>query len=66
MVKLLIYIFFFLLSSRKIITIIPNPKESTSVDVKLITGSGLFHIYPLFPMPEAYSAFKEIKKEIIG
>ena len=36
------------------------------VDVKLITGSGLFHIYPLFPMPEAYSAFKEIKKEIIG
>ncbi len=35
------------------------------VNVKLVTGSGLFHIYPLFPMPEAYSAFKEIKNEIM-
>lgn len=35
------------------------------VDVKFIEGDGLFHIYPLFPMPEAKSAFKEIKKEII-
>lgn len=36
------------------------------VNVKLIVGSQLFHIYPLFPIPEARSAFKEIKKEIIG
>jgi acetyl esterase/lipase len=35
------------------------------VDVKLIAGEGLFHIYPLFPIPEAKKAFKEIKKEII-
>ena len=35
------------------------------VNVRLIVGSGLFHIYPLFPMPEARSAFKEIKKEIL-
>lgn len=36
------------------------------VNVKLVIGNGLFHIYPLFPIPEALSAFKEIKKEIIG
>ena len=35
------------------------------VDYKLIVGEGLFHIYPLFPMPEARTAFKEIKKEIM-
>jgi acetyl esterase/lipase len=35
------------------------------VSVKFIEGNGLFHIYPLFPMPEAKKAFKEIKKEII-
>jgi acetyl esterase/lipase len=35
------------------------------VDVKLITGNGLFHIYPMFPIPEARGAFKEIKKEIM-
>ena len=40
--------------------------KNDGVNVKLVTGSGLFHIYPLFPMPEAYSAFKEIKKEIIN
>ena len=37
-----------------------------NVNVKFITGKGLFHIYPLFPIPEARNAFKEIKKEIIG
>ena len=31
---------------------------------KLITGKGLFHIYPLFPIPEAKKAFEEMKKEI--
>ncbi|WP_405268205.1 alpha/beta hydrolase fold domain-containing protein [Methanobrevibacter sp.] len=40
--------------------------KSDGVNVKLVTGSGLFHIYPLFPIPEAIGAFKEIKKEIIG
>lgn len=39
--------------------------ERDGVDVKLITGPGLFHIYPLFPIPEAKGAFKEIKKEIM-
>ena len=34
-------------------------------NVRLITGDGLFHIYPLFPMPEAKKAFKEIKREIM-
>ena len=36
------------------------------VNVRFITGEGLFHIYPLFPSPEAKKAFKEIKKEIMG
>ena len=36
------------------------------VNVKLIIGTGLFHIYPLFPIPEAWRAFKEVKNEIIG
>ena len=44
---------------------VENLKEN-NVDVKFITGEGLFHIYPLFPMPEAKEAFKELKKEIIG
>lgn len=39
--------------------------KKDGVNVKLVIGSGLFHIYPLFPIPEARSAFKEIKKEII-
>lgn len=40
--------------------------KEDDVDVKFIEGDGLFHIYPLFPMPEARKALKEIKKEIIG
>lgn len=39
--------------------------KNSYVNVKFITGEGLFHIYPLFPIPEAKTAFKEIKKEII-
>ena len=35
------------------------------VNVRLIVGKELFHIYPLFPIPEARGALKEIKKEII-
>ena len=40
--------------------------KNDGVDVKFITGEDQFHIYPLFPSPEARNAFKEIKKEIIG
>lgn len=40
--------------------------KNDGVDVRFITGEGLFHIYPLFPSPEAKKAFKEIKKEIMG
>lgn len=40
--------------------------KKCNVDVKFIKGEGLFHIYPLFPSPEAKKAFKEVKKEIIG
>ena len=36
--------------------------KSSNVNVKFITGDGLFHIYPLFPIPEAKGAFGEIKK----
>lgn len=32
---------------------------------KLIIGEGLFHIYPLFPIPEAKKAFNEVKNEIM-
>lgn len=39
--------------------------KKDGVDVKLITGNGLFHIYPMFPILEARGAFKEIKKEIM-
>lgn len=50
---------------RDIEKYVDNLKKE-NVDVKFITGPGLFHIYPLFPSPEAKKAFKEIKKEIIG
>lgn len=36
---------------------------NNGVDAELIVGEGLFHIYPLFPIPEAISALKKIKKE---
>ena len=39
--------------------------KNDGVDVRFIEGEGLFHIYPMFPIPEARKAFKEIKKEII-
>lgn len=39
--------------------------KKDNVNVKFITGKGMFHIYPLFPSPEARSAFKELKKEIM-
>lgn len=38
--------------------------RNDGVDVKFIKCNGMFHIYPLFPIPEARKAFKEIKKEI--
>lgn len=34
-------------------------------NIRLVSGEGLFHIYPLFPIPEARKAFKEIKKGIM-
>ena len=39
--------------------------KASDVNYRLIVGKGLFHIYPLFPIPEAKDAFKEIKKEIM-
>ncbi|MBE6500573.1 MAG: alpha/beta hydrolase [Methanobrevibacter thaueri] len=39
--------------------------KKDNVNVRFIIGKGLFHIYPLFPIPEAKRAFKEIKKEIM-
>lgn len=50
---------------KDIIKYVDNLKRD-GVDVRLIEGNGLFHIYPMFPMPEARKAFKEIKKEIMG
>lgn len=50
---------------KDIIKYVDNLKRD-GVDVRLIEGNGLFHIYPMFPMPEAREAFKEIKKEING
>ena len=38
--------------------------KNDGVSVELIVGSGMFHIYPLFPMPEAISAFKKIREII--
>ena len=37
--------------------------KEDGVDARLIVGEGMFHIYPLFPSPEAWDAFKELKKE---
>ena len=39
--------------------------KKDNVNVRFITEEGLFHIYPLFPIPEAKKAFKEIKNEIM-
>ena len=38
--------------------------KNDKIDVKLIEGENLFHIYPLFPNPEAKEAMKIIKNEI--
>ena len=50
---------------KDIVKYVENLKRD-GVDVKFVEGNGLFHIYPMFPMPEARKAFKEIKKEING
>lgn len=47
-----------------ILQYVENLKKN-GVDVRFITGHGLFHIYPMFPIPEARKAFGEIKKEIL-
>jgi acetyl esterase/lipase len=38
--------------------------KNDGVNVRLVVGSGLFHIYPLFPIPEARVALKEIEEII--
>ena len=38
--------------------------KKENVNVKLIIGPELYHIYPLFPIPEAKKAFKVIKNEL--
>jgi len=38
--------------------------KNSGVDVKFITGDNLFHIYPLFPIPEAKRDFKILKNEL--
>lgn len=38
--------------------------KNDGVNVDLIVGSRLFHIYPLFPIPEARAAFKKIREII--
>lgn len=40
--------------------------KDEDVNVRFIEAEGLFHVYPMFPMPEARKAFKEIEKEIIN
>ena len=47
---------------KDIVFYVKKLKED-SVDVKLVVGEGMFHIYPLFPSPEARAAFKIIKEE---
>ena len=47
-----------------IVQYVENLKKD-GVDVRFITGHGLFHIYPMFPIPEARKAFGEVKKEIL-
>ena len=41
-----------------------NKLKKDGVNARLIEGEGLFHIYPLFPVPESKSALKEIKNEL--
>ena len=50
---------------KDIVKYVENLKRD-GVDVKFVEGNGLFHIYPMFPMPEARKAFKKIEKEING
>ena len=39
-------------------------KIRENTDSRLIVGKGLYHIYPLFPIPEAITSIKIVKKEI--
>lgn len=38
--------------------------KNDGVNVKLVVGPELFHIYPLFPIPGARTAFKKIREII--
>ena len=47
---------------KDIVSYVEKLKQD-GVDVNLVVGEGMFHIYPLFPSPEARAAFKIIKEE---
>ena len=47
---------------KDILSYVEKLKED-GVDVKFVVGEGMFHIYPLFPSPEARAAFKIVKAE---
>ena len=49
---------------KDIVKYVQNLKND-GVNAKFIIGKEMFHIYPLFPCPEAKKAFKEVKKEIM-
>lgn len=38
--------------------------DTAGVEAKLVTGEGMDHVYPLYPIPEAVGAMKEIVKFI--
>ena len=42
------------------ILLLSEKLTNAGVNTKLITGEGLNHVYPFFPIPEASTAFKEI------
>ena len=47
---------------KDILSYVEKLKED-GVDVKFVVGEGMFHIYPLFPSPEARATFKIVKAE---
>ena len=47
---------------KDIVSYVEKLKQD-GVDVNLVVGKGMFHIYPLFPSPEARAAFKILKEE---
>ena len=58
-ILIILVIFGFAFLFKKQAEYVENLKKD-DVNVKLITGKGLFHIYPLFPIPEAKKAIKKL------